>query len=289
MRRLIIVLLLVAIASVAGIVRSYSKSGHSISEVPAALAGDAGSKGEAREEIRKSYDLLPGAAVEVAGINGSLKIETSDTRKAEVYIERIGKSAEVLQRHKVTIETSPSRLKIIGGKGDAGFFSRIFGSNPSEQVILKLPRQISLVAAGVNGPVIAGQIDGSVTVQGVNGKVDIAQAGGTAEFDGINGNIAVGLNSPGQERVSINGVNGNIDLRLMAGLGVNLKAHGMNGNVISDLPDFVLEKAKHGSYQAHIGTGGNSISANGINGNISFSRATTASAATAAAQTKRKT
>ena len=54
----------------------------------------------------------------------------------------------------------------------------------------------------------------------------------------------------------------------------------MNGNVVSDLPDFVLEKAKHGSYYAHIGTGGNSISANGINGNISFSRAATASTVT---------
>ena len=200
MRRLIILLLLVGIAAAAGIVRSYSKSGHSISEVPAALAGDTDSKGEAREEIRKNYELLPGAQVEVAGINGSLKIETSDTRTAEVYIERIGKSAEALGRRKVTIETSPSSLKIGGGKGDVGFFAGFFGSNPSEQVTLKLPRQISLVASGVNGSVVTGQINGSVIVQGVNGKVDIAQAGAAAEFHGINGNIAVSLNSLAQRQ-----------------------------------------------------------------------------------------
>jgi hypothetical protein len=287
MRRIIILFLLVAIAAAAGVVRSYSKAGHSISEMRA-LTGDSGAQGEAREEIRKSYELLSGAQVEVSGINGALKIETSDTRVAEVYVERIGKSAEALQRRKITIESSPSSLTIRGEKGDVGFLARFFGSSPGEQVTLKLPRQISLVASGINGAVITGQIDGSVTVQGVNGKVDVAQAGDSAEFHGINGNIAVSLNSLDKKGISINGVNGNIDLRLREGAGANLEAHGMNGNVVSDLPDFVLEKAKHGSYFAHIGTGGNSISAHGINGNIRLSRATTASTKTLSEQAKGK-
>ena len=288
MRRIVILLLLVSIAAAAGIVRSYSKSGHSVSDVPAVLAGESGSNGDVREEIRKSYELLAGAQVDVAGINGGLKIETSDTRNAEIYIERIGKSAEALKRRKVTIENSPSNLRIIGGDGDVGFFARIFGSNPTEQVTLKLPKQLSLVASGINGSVIIGQIEGSVTVQGVNGKVDIAEVGAAAEFHGINGNIAVSLNSFEKEKISINGVNGNIDIRLREGAGADLKAHGMNGNVVSDLPDFVLEKAKHGNYVAHIGAGGNSISANGINGNISLSRATTAPKVTAAEQARSK-
>ena len=90
MKRIILVVLLVGIAGVAGIVRSYSKSGHSISELPRAISGDSDSQGETREEIRKSYDLAPGAKVEVAGINGAVKIETADIKTADVYIERIG-------------------------------------------------------------------------------------------------------------------------------------------------------------------------------------------------------
>ena len=54
----------------------------------------------------------------------------------------------------------------------------------------------------------------------------------------------------------------------------------MNGHVSSDLPDFVLEEARHGNYHARVGNGGNSISANGINGNIRLSRATLATAGT---------
>jgi hypothetical protein len=62
----------------------------------------------------------------------------------------------------------------------------------------------------------------------------------------------------------------------------------MNGNVVSDLPDFVLEKAKHGSYYAHVGTGGNSISAHGINGNIRIARTSSALVTTVAEQAKVK-
>lgn len=286
MKRIILVVLLVAIAGVAGIVRSYSKAGHNISELPEAISGDSPSQGETREEIRKNYDLTPGARVEVAGINGAVKIETADIKTADVYIERIGKSPESLSRRKITIENSPNSLKIRGEKGDAGFFARLFGSSPTERVTLRLPRQISLVTEGVNGAVTVGEIDGPIEIHGINGRVEVAQATGSAKFNGINGNISVTLNRLEQDAVNINGVNGNIELRLSEGVNVDVEAHGMNGNVVSDLPGFVLERAKHGNYSAHIGSGGSSITANGINGNIRLTKAMTAATATETAKSK---
>jgi hypothetical protein len=277
MKRMILVVLLVGVAGVAGVVRSYSKSGHSLSELSRAISGDSDSQGDVREEIRKNYGLAPGAKVELSGINGAVKIETADIKTAEVYIERIAKSPEALSRRKITIENSPDSLKIRGEKGDAGVFARLFGSSPTEQVTLRLPRQISLVAEGVNGAVNVGEIDGPIEIHGINGRVEVAQATGSAEFNGINGNISVALNRLEKDAVSINGVNGNIELRLREGVNLDLEAYGMNGNVVSDLPGFVLDKEKHGSYSAHIGSGGSSITANGINGNIRLTKAMTAS------------
>ncbi|CAN5615580.1 hypothetical protein BH20ACI3_BH20ACI3_43010 [soil metagenome] len=286
MKRIILVVLLVGIAGVAGIVRSYSKAGHSISELPRAFGGDSDSQGEAREEIRKNYELAPGAKVEVAGINGAVKIETAEIKTADVYIERIAKSPEAFSRRKITIENSPNSLKIRGEKGDAGFFARLFGSSPTERVTLRLPREISLVAEGVNGAVNVGEIDGPIEIHGINGRVEVAQATGSAEFSGINGNISVALSRFKKDSVNINGVNGNIEVRLSEGVNVDLEAHGMNGNVVSDLPGFILEKAKHGSYSARIGSGGSSISANGINGNIRLTKAMTASTVVDTAKAK---
>lgn len=286
MKRIILVVLLVSIAALAGIVRSYSKTGRSISELPRVVSGESGSQGDVRDEIRKTYELAAGAKVEVEGINGAVRIETSDTRTAEIYIERTAKSAEALQRRKIIIEGTANSLKIRGEKGDAGLISRLFGSSPSEKVLLKLPRQIELVAQGVNGAVTVGEIEGPVEVHGVNGKVDIAQATGSAEFHGINGNISVALKRLEKEGISLNGVNGNIELRLAEGVSIELEAHGMNGRVSSDLPDFVLEEARHGNYHARIGSGGTSISANGINGNIRLSRAMSAAVQAPEAKTK---
>ncbi len=286
MKKLILVVLLVAIAGIAGVVRSRAKTSGGIRNWSQVVNGDKSSAGDAREEIRKTYELSPGARVEVAGINGGVKIETSDSKTAEVVVERTGNSQEVLARRKVTIDATADSLTVRADNADTSFFARIFGSNPTEHVTLRLPRAISLVARGINGSVIAGEIDGAVEVKGVNGKVDIAQASGAATFKGINGNIAVALKQVDQGGVDISGINGNIELRLNDGVNANLEAHGMNGNVVSDLPNVSVDKSRHGHYTAQIGSGGSSINASGINGNIHLTRMMTASTTSDQAKTK---
>jgi hypothetical protein len=269
MKRIILIVLLVGIAGIAGVVRSHSRGNGSA--WPLVINGDKQATGKVREEIRKSFQLEPGARVDVSGINGWVKIETSNSKTADVYIERLGESQEVLNRRKVIVESTSNTLTIRTEKGDTGFLSRIFGSSPTDLVTLRLPRQISLVTSGVNGSVTAAAIDGPVGVHGINGKVDIAQAAGSAEFNGINGNISFGLRQLDKE-IDIHGINGNIELRLGESVNADLDAHGMNGNVNSDLPNVVVDKSRHGSYSARIGKGGNSISASGINGNIHLTR-----------------
>ncbi len=269
MKRIILIVLLVGIAGIAGVVRSHSKANGG--GWPLVINGNKRAGDKVRDEIRKSFQLNTGARVDVSGINGWVKIETSDSRTADVYIERLGESQEVLNRRQVIVESTPDTLTIRTEKGDTGFFSRVFGASPTELVTLRLPRQISLVTRGVNGAVTSAEIDGPVEVHGVNGKVDIAQASGSAEFNGINGNISFGLRQLDKE-VELHGINGNIELRLSENVNADLDAHGMNGNVNSDLPNVLVDKSRHGRYTARIGKGGNSISASGINGNIRLTR-----------------
>ena len=285
MKKIILVALLVALAGIAGVVRSRAKTAGGIHNWSQVVHGDKSSTGDAREEIRKSYQLSANARVEVSGVNGGVKVETADSQTAEVYIERSGSSQEVLDRRKISIDATADSLTIHAENADTGFFARLFGSKPSEQVTLRLPRAISLVARGINGSVVTGEIEGPVEVTGVNGKVDIAQASGAAAFKGINGNIAVALKQVDKRGVDIHGINGNIELRLNDNVNAQLEAHGMNGSVISDLPNASVDKNRHGSYSVQIGSGGNSINASGINGNIRLTRMMTA--ATASEQSNR--
>ncbi len=272
MKKVILLVLLVGIAGIAGVVRSYSKSGGRL-EWPIKVNAQKAASGDVREEIRKTFELSPGARVDISGINGFVKIETSNTRTADIHIERIGESAEALSRRKIVIESTGDKLTIRSEKSEeSGLMSSIFGSNPREQVTLKLPRAIALSTKGVNGAVKVGEIDGSVQVSGVNGRVEIAQAAGSADFSGINGNVSVALRNLGKDGMEISGINGNIELRLADGINADLRAHGMNGSVTSDLPSVVIDKSSRGNYTAKIGAGGSSISASGINGNIRLIR-----------------
>ena len=270
MKRLILVVLLVGIAGIAGIVRSHSKSAGGFSW-PVRVNAKA-SSADVRDEIRKTFQLSPGARVEVSGINGAVKIETSNTSTADIFIERTAESPEALNRRKITIEATADKLTIRGEKsGDEGLMSKVFGSNPRENVVLKLPRQVALLTKGVNGAVKVGEIDGSVEVSGINGRVEIAQALGSADFSGINGSVSVALKNL-TKGIDISGINGNIELRLGDNVNADLKASGMNGRVTSDMPDVVVDRKSHGNYTARIGAGGTSISASGINGNIRLLR-----------------
>jgi DUF4097 and DUF4098 domain-containing protein YvlB len=276
MKRIIFVVLLVGIAAIAGIVRSRAKSGD-FDRFVSHKAAD-----QAREEIRQTYQLEPGATVELAGINGGINIETSDTKTADVYIERTGASKEALERRKIIIEADAHSLKIRSEKGDAGFFGRLFGSSPSEQITLKLPRQISLQTKGVNGAVTVGDLDGPVDLRGINGRVQIAGAKGAA-FKGVNGNISFGLKELVGEGVTLSGVNGNIELQLVPGINGDFEVNGINGSVASSLSEVSIEKDKHAKYSGRIGNGGSlGITAKGINGNIRLTRSSLASVTTGA-------
>ena len=281
MKRIVILVVLVALAGVAGVVvRSSSSEGGTVAELRELVSHDA--EDAVRDEIRQSYELAPGAHVDVGGINGPVKIETADTKTAEIYIERSGSSKEALNRRKVFIEGSADKLSIRAETVEHNFFAKLFGSRAGEKVTLKLPRQISLAAKGVNGSVVIGEIEGAVDLSGVNGKVNVAKAVGSAAFRGINGNIFAGLQSIAQEGVTLAGINGNIELQLPADVNADVDARGMNGRVIADMPNITIDKSKHGSYWARIGNGGTGITAKGINGNIRLTTATPPIPSTAA-------
>jgi hypothetical protein len=261
----------VVLAAIAGIVVRSSSSAELRGLVSHNNASDV------REEIRKTYELSPGARVELVGLNGPVKIETSETKTAEVYIERTASTQEALDRRKVSIEADANNLRIRGEK-ERGIFSRLFGGSASERVTLKLPRQITLYGKGVNGSFTSSDIDGAVEIAGINGRVQIANAAGRASFKGVNGSIVVGLTKIDVDGVTLSGINGNIELQLASDVNADFDARGMNGRVISDLPNVSVDKSKKGNYWARIGGGGSGITAKGINGNIRLTRSGTSAA-----------
>ncbi len=283
MRRVLIVVILIVAAAALGLWRSHGARG--LGEAMGMSSND--SQAEVRDEVRKSFQLQPGARLEVQGINGSVDIQTSDTNAAEVYVLRTANGKEALARREVIIEQTASGLLVRGEQSrKLGLWERLWGRNPNEQVTIKAPRQIALSLKGVNGRVNTGDIDGPLEARGINGRVQLGQTSGSAEISGVNGNISVGLKQLGERGARVSGVNGNIELRLATDLNADLTARGMNGRVNSEIPAIAVDKDDHGSrFSAHIGTGGAPITISGINGNV---RLTTAEGAPSSASNDKR-
>jgi hypothetical protein len=165
MKRVAIVVILVLAAAVLGFWRSSGGVRQGLSRVVGA-AGET-QQGDAREEIRKSFQLQPGARIEIAGINGKVEVETSDTKTAEVYVLRIAGNRDSLNRREVTVEqTSTGGLVVKARQVSHGFWEHLFGTKSNENVTIKAPRAIVLAIRGVNGSVISGDVDGANRSEG---------------------------------------------------------------------------------------------------------------------------
>ena len=287
MKRVLIVVVLVIGAASIGLWRSHGGVRQTLSRT-IGVEGD-GSPGVSGDETRKTFELKPGARVEVQGFNGRVEIQTSDTNTAEVFVRRTGDNPSSLRRRELIIEQTSDGLIVRSKQNHVGIWDHLFGRDPNEEVSIKAPRRIALALRGINGPVFSSDIEGPVEIRGINGRAELGAITESAEIDGINGSIAVGLNRLGERGVHIRGVNGNIELKLAAGLNADLTARGMNGGVKSEIAEVAVEKNDNWSrYSAHIGSGGAPIDISGMNGNVRLTRFESASTAASSAKTTTK-
>src|ERR1044072_497547 len=65
-----------------------------------------------RDEFRQSYQLAPGATVEVRNMNGPLEIEMTSGNTAEVYVVRTARTKADLEYRKVIVENTTTSLRV---------------------------------------------------------------------------------------------------------------------------------------------------------------------------------
>lgn len=225
------------------------------------------------EEINQTYQLSPGALINVHRINGKVTIETTAAGSAaEVHIVRKARNREAFNRRKFVIEATGSLLDLHEEKrkrdDDDEDGNRY---NVRYTVVVKAPANISLTASGINGAVRVGRISGKAEVSGVNGGVKVASAGTCASISGINGSVEVGLQRIGEEGMRISGVNGRVECRFEGNVDADISTGGVNGSVDVDLPNVTLiGKQTRTSFNGRIGAGGPQIKISGVNGSVSL-------------------
>ena len=222
-----------------------------------------------REEIRQTYQIAPGARVEISNINGPLEIETVSGNTAEIYIVRSARTKTDLEYRKIIVENTPSLFKLSSEQPEDGIGNNV---NVRHRALLKLPRPSALSVRNINGTARVGDVDGPVTLGNINGQLEVGVATEFAELSNINGNTGMTIAQLGTRGIQMHNVNGNINIRFLSEVNADLDVRSFNGTVDSSLPNLSIQKAGRNDFRGQIGSGGAPITGVHINGVITIRR-----------------
>ena len=260
-----------------------------------------------RDEVNQTYELAPGARVEVSSIRGRVEIVTADTTTAEVQIIRTARTRADLEYHKIEVEQAGNSL-VVRGVQDR---EQRRGQNiqVNHQVILKLPRRIDLSVNSVSGPIKVGDVEGQTHVSSISGSAKIGDVGGKLQVSSVSGSLDVGNVGADARVTSISGnlrlgqVNGSLDVSSVSGalnatlvslspqgihiqsvsgsveiafkseINADFNAEHVSGEVYLDVPNVTRDsEAKSPNVRARIGAGGTPITISSVSGNIRLTR-----------------
>jgi len=259
-----------------------------------------------RDEINRTYQLNPGASVEISSIRGPVEITNGAGATAEVQIIRTARTRADLEYHKIEVEQTPQGLVV---KGVQEQDRRRQNIQVSHHVILKLPRQIALTVSSISGPVKTGDVDGllnlssvsgpatvgyvggKLTVSSISGSLAVGDVGSDASVNSISGNLRLGQVNGRLDVASVSGeltatvvrlapqgihlksISGSVELRFKDEVNADFKSEDVSGQVYFDVPNVnVQEGAKSSNVRAQIGAGGSPISISSVSGNIRLKR-----------------
>jgi len=260
-----------------------------------------------RDEFNQTYELPPGARVEVSSIRGPVEIVNADTAKAEVQIIRTARTRADLEYHKIEVELVGNSLVVRGVQEPEQ--RRRENIRVNHKVLLKLPRQIDLSVKSVSGWLKVGDVDGQthvssisgsarignvggkLQVSSVSGSLDAGNVGADARVNSISGNVRLGQVNGSLEVNSVSGamnaalinlspqgihirsVSGSVEIAFKSEVNADFSAEHVSGEVYLDVPNVTRDtQEKSPNVRARIGAGGTPITISSVSGNIRLTR-----------------
>ena len=256
-----------------------------------------------RDEINRTFQLAPGARVDVSSIRGPVEITTTDSATAEVQIIRTARTRADLEYHKIEVEQTANSLVVRGVQEPEQRDRQNVQVN--HHVVLKLPRRIDLSVKSVSGWIKAGDVDGQTSLSSISGSADLGNVGGKLQASSISGSLEIGnvgadarvtsisgnvglgqingslevssvsgsvkatLVSLSPQGIHIKSVSGSVEIGFKSEVNADFDAKDVSGQVYLEVPNVIRDsEAKSSNVRARIGAGGTPITISSVSGNI---------------------
>jgi hypothetical protein len=252
------------------------------------------------EEFRQTYRLAPGARLEVRGVaNGNFLILPSDGDSAEVHIVRTVRGAAGLACERLVVEQTGAGLTL---RGDGGGACSGPTASLSQNVVLRVPRNVDVSLSDIQGPVILGEVEGrgpnfvkgpggekfaqpdarpyvvgrgfggSVRINKIKGPVRLVQGAGDSEVSDVAGPLAVSVRGLGGKGLDVKGIGGIVELTLSEDLNAELEVKAIKGQVLKGTRDGGVEGTGRAELRERVGSGGATISVSRVEGDVLIRR-----------------
>lgn len=220
------------------------------------------------EEAHQTYQLAPGAHVDVSYISGPVSVEATGGQTAEVHIYRTAQNSGDLAYRKVSVEQTAAGLTIRQKMG---------GTEPSKinllnRVVLKLPRDVSVSAKNISGDFSVSGISGTVDLNGISGSVEATRLNGAVTISGASGDVRVAVALVTGAGLRVSDVSGGVYLQLASNLNADLSINNSTDGVSNKIADLALNKVDSSSYSARLGSGGPRIVVSNVTGTVVIQR-----------------
>jgi len=258
-----------------------SQEARPVPAVPFGVESMGGEPGEqVTEEFHQTYPLSATGRVNLANINGGVKIKVWD--RAAVQVDAIKKAyrRERLDEAKIEVTATEENIRIktdypdesLNFRGD----QRRYDNPATVEYSLTVPRKAILESIElINGPVDIDGVEGNVKASSINGPVTANGLMGEARLSTVNGPLqAVFTQLDESKAISLGSVNGNVTIVIPSNANAVVRASTVHGMISND---FGIQ-VKHGEYVGHnldgqIGSGGPKIKLTNVNGGIRITHA----------------
>jgi hypothetical protein len=250
-----------------------------------AVVGAAFTGGQtSQDDFRWQGRIAKGSAIEIKGVNGSIRAEGSSGSEVEVVASKQSRRSDpnsvriqvVEHGNGVTIcavyPSSDSTRPNVCGAGDEGH-SSVQNNDVQVEFVVRVPAGVRFRGHTVNGEVEARSLGADVEASTVNGSVHVSTTG-YAEASTVNGEIVASLGrADWTEELEFETVNGSITLNLPASTSTLLEAETLNGDITTDFSMTVQGRFSKRHVSGTIGDGGRQLSLKTVNGSIQVRRA----------------
>lgn len=227
---------------------------------------------EARDEWKRSYEVKPGAELEIRNPNGRIRVEAADVKQIEVSAVRIvrGSTDEAAKAAlaEFTIAESPSadRVLIDAASRGTGF---MLGLSRSVEFEVKVPRGVNVVLDTSNGEITAARLAGAFRATATNGSITATDIDGSARLETTNGRIHLDMARIADPGVTCETTNGVVVVTIPREAGARISARVSNGNIDTSNLDLKVTDQSRRRLEATVGSGGPTVRIETTNGMVS--------------------